>query len=425
MAATIEVKVLKRVYWCAALAVVTGVCSLVFNYHYSQATALLGMLPLLLIAARMEKFVFDERMLSRRGPLAFLESLITGRRQSMPLDDIEMIATEAIRSRRGLHQVKYFYRVSIAGNNIIFSMLLAGGARNGDHELVKRLFNAVSDNKIDPRSSELKQYLNDQQPKEQRLDIARRLDFDGTNLELFQHFSTSLLRQVANSLKLEGCMQQAMRCFSLAYKLDPRNAQLLYEMARFFRSLAMIDNPRLLSRSRACLRLAAFIGKDEPRLLERIGETYFERLEYRLAARCFSRALVIEPGLYRANIGMAEIALRDGKLAHVAHYYSAAATASHDRAQRDLASREARYYGRLCSDDDYFEAEINRITKLRNVEWARHLSAILLFVFWVFALLSGRFSQDLGKLAWSAVISTSLVWLGSVLLSLHYRERHQ
>jgi tetratricopeptide (TPR) repeat protein len=303
--------------------------------------------------------------------------------------------------------------------------VLTKGHKNGFAKLVKGILNALDDSKLDPRSSELRQHLNDARPREALIEFARRLETSQEGIETYKNLPTTLLRQIANSLKLEGCMQQAFHCFSLAYKRDPRNAHLLYEMARFFRSLGAINHPRLLSRSNACLRLAAYLAKDQPRLLERIGETYFERLEYKHAARCFLKALGMEPNLYRANIGLAEIALRDGKLAHVAHFYSAAAIVTGDRAQRDLAMREANYYTRLCSDEDYFEAEISRITKLQNFQWARNSSALLLFIFWMLALLSGRFSNELGSLAWSAVITTSLVWLGSVLLSFHYGQRHQ
>src|SRR5205814_1445168 len=160
-------------------------------------------------------------------------------------------------------------------------ILLANSRRSSYPKLVKQLLNSIDESKLDPRSSELKQRLNDSRTKETLVEFAREIELNGSSSEENKELPTTLLRQMANSLKLEGCMQQAFHCFSFAYRRDPRNAQLLYEMARFFRSLGVINHPRLLSRSKACLRLATFLAKDEPRLLERIGETYFERLEYK------------------------------------------------------------------------------------------------------------------------------------------------
>ena len=127
-------------------------------------------------------------------------------------------------------------------------------------------------------------------------------------------------------------------------------------MARFFHTSAQTEDARLLQRSDACLRLASRLAHKEPDLLERIGEAFFERLDYKRAADCFRRALEFDPARFRANIGLAEIALRDGKLAHVAHYYGAAA-GNDDRALARMASREAQYYERLISDEWFLESD--------------------------------------------------------------------
>lgn len=425
MEQTISVRVLSSVYWTVALVSLTASASFFTRSYATPAFCILLFVPLVLLASHFERIIFDGKTLMRKGLLAFLESIVFGHPMSLPIDTIEMVATEAIRSRRGLQQIKYFYKIIVAGGNIQIVIRLNGRSKKNSNDLVKELFNSLEENKLDPRSSELKQYLNDQRSKEVLIDYAKQLELTEDHIEKNISVTSLFLRELANSLKLEGYMQQAFRCFNLAYKLDPRNARLLYEMARFLRSLAMIDNPRLLTRSRACLRRAAFLAKDEPQLLARIGETHFERFEYKQAAKCFLRALVIEPTLYRANIGLAEIALRDGKLAHVAHFYSAAASTSNDPAQRELAVREAVYYERLCSDEDYLAAELNRITKLRHFQWARNSSALLLFVFWIGALLIAQVSTEMGRFAWFAVFSSGLVWISSVFFTLHYSQRHQ
>lgn len=420
----IEVKVLTHIYWMLAIIIVTAASSLSTADSSNLIIALLISAIAFIFASRFEKVSFDGKLLIRTGLLSILESLISGQKPEITLDKIEMVATEAIRSRRGLHKIKYLYKVVVSGGNVQLVVMLNGAKKtNRRYLLVKELFNLLPESKIDPRSSELKQYLNDLENQQALSTIASTVEVDNSASQ--ETLPPSLLRRAANSLKLEGQMQSALKCFYLAYEKEPRNAQLLYEMARFLRSFAMANSQNFFNRSRACLRLAAFLAKDEPKLLERIGETYFERLEYKLAARCFSRALSVEPMLYRANIGLAEIALRDGKLAHVAHFYSAAAEVSKDHAQKELAKREALYYEKLCSDEDYFEAEINRINKLKNFQWARDWSGLLLFIAWLIALLSGQFSTNLGKFAWSIVLSSCCVWFASVLFSFHYSQRHQ
>jgi tetratricopeptide (TPR) repeat protein len=168
---------------------------------------------------------------------------------------------------------------------------------------------------------------------------------------------------MANSLRLAGRLAQASSYFRIAYEKEPRNAELLYEMSRFFRSSAQTDDARLIQRSDACLRLASRLAHEAPDLLERIGEAFYERLDYKRATECFRRAIALDPNRFRANVGLAEIALKDGKLAHVARYYNAAA-ATRDVTLARMAEREARYYERLAGDEDFLEKELDRIRLL-------------------------------------------------------------
>ena len=55
---------------------------------------------------------------------------------------------------------------------------------------------------------------------------------------------------------------------------------------------------------------------------------------------------------YRAQLGLAEVALNDGKLAHVIHHYNDAWRIAPDKATARLAQREADYYARLNNDED-------------------------------------------------------------------------
>ncbi|MBL8148483.1 MAG: tetratricopeptide repeat protein [Blastocatellia bacterium] len=427
MSRNIKASTLGHIYRLLLLVSFTALISVLVSQDYIFLIFGATLFLLLLVASRFEKITFNGQVLKRSGLFAFCESLLTRQKQALQIEQIEMVTTEAIRSRLGRKKFKYVYKVTATGEGTHIPIMVSSGKPSTSSELVKNLFSLLDENKLDPRSGELRDYLHQLDQKERQdevIEFVINTELNESSAEIYKKLPSKLLREIANRLKLEGFMHQAFHCFSFAYKREPGNAQLLYEMARFFRSLGSISHPRLLSRSGACLRLAAFLAKDEPRLLERIGETHFEQFEYKKAANCFSKALSIDPTLYRANIGLAEIALRDGKLAHVAHFYQAAATVSSDKAQKNLALREADYYNRLCSDEDYFEAEISRITKLQNFQWVKNSSSLLLVVFWLLATLSGWFSQELKSLAWSAVLSTSVVWIGSIFLSSRYSHRN-
>jgi tetratricopeptide (TPR) repeat protein len=231
-----------------------------------------------------------------------------------------------------------------------------------------------------------------------------------------------LLRRIGNALKLAGKLAQASSYFRVAYEKEPRNPQLLYEMSRFFHSSAQSEDIRLLQRSDACLRLASRLAGGEPDLLERIGEAFFERLDFKRASECFRRALQLDPARFRANIGLAEIALRDGKLAHVAHFYNAAASSS-DAALSRMAGREARYYERLMDDDDFLEAELRRIRISNQVRWARRLAAMTFFSAWLVGGLAGRLSSMVEQFGWAIMAMSGLIWCTTIFTMRIFRRR--
>jgi tetratricopeptide (TPR) repeat protein len=264
---------------------------------------------------------------------------------------------------------------------------------------IKALFAAAGPHKLDPRSFELFEYLE----THDTIKDARVLRNE------INAMSVPLLRRVANSLRLAGRLAQASSYFRIAYEKEPRNAELLYEMSRFFHSSAQTEDMRLIQRSDACLRLASRLAGSKPDLLERIGEAFFERLDYKRATDCFRRALSFDPARFRANIGLAEIALRDGKLAHVAHFYNAAA-GSNDVALARLAKREALYYERLVGDDDFLEAELRRIRAANQIRWTRRFAALSFFGAWLAAGVVGRFAPTVEEFGWAVMSMSGLVW---------------
>src|SRR5689334_23379309 len=264
------------------------------------------------VAAILDRLEFDGETIRHKGPLAFTLTHLFRMRRELSISEIEAITTETTRVSfaTGDARISYHTRITGAGVDIIVR-----SHRSAYTQFIKALFKAAGPHKLDPRSSEIFEYF----------ETANSLKGSPVLKSDIAAMPPSLLRRVGNSLRLAGKLAQASSYFRVAYEKEPRNPQLLYEMSRFFHSSAQKEDTRLLQRSDACLRLASRLAGDEPDLLERIGEAFFERLDFKRASDCFRRALALDPARFRANLGLAEIALRDGKLAHVAHFYNAAA----------------------------------------------------------------------------------------------------
>jgi predicted Zn-dependent protease len=229
-----------------------------------------------------------------------------------------------------------------------------------------------------------------------------------------------LLRVVANQLRAAGRLREAAEGFRRALLATPQDGWLLYEFARFLRSQASaLADARLLSRSRAALRLAARHALEDAQLLARIGESHFEFGDTNRATRMLRQSLEVQPRSFRAEIGLAEIALRNGKLAHVIHHYQSATRIAPDEASARFARREADYYALLNDDDEYLAAELKRINWLQTLQSVRRWSARLVLTSILLAL-GGAFlggpGEDLSNIAWSVTASSLLAWIGTHFL---------
>src|SRR5262249_12890507 len=314
-----------------------------------------------IIAALFDRIEVDGEGIRPRGALAFVLSKLFRVRCNLSVKDIETITTEATSVSFASGDAKLIYRTRISGGGV---EIVVRSHRSSYLAFIRALFRAAGPSKLDPRSHELFEYF----------ESGRALKESPVLKSDIAAMPVSRLRSVANSLRLAGRLAQASSYFRVAYEKEPRNPGLLYEMSRFFHSSAHRDDARLIQRSDACLRLASRLAGEQPELLERIGEAFFERLDYKRATECFRRALASDPARFRANIGMAEIALRDGKLAHVAHFYQAA-SGGVDAALSRMAEREARYYERLMGDDEFLEAELRRIRISNQIRWTQRLAS--------------------------------------------------
>ncbi|HJQ22966.1 MAG TPA: hypothetical protein VKA60_03550 [Blastocatellia bacterium] len=396
-------------YTLAAAVLLTGGSAFAKGGYERAALICLSALVPLVVAALLDRIEFDGHRIIHRGPLAYVLAKLFRLRRELTVSEVETITTEATTFNVAAGDSRMSYRTRISGPGVEITVR---SHRASYVPFVKQLFRAAGPRKLDPRSFELFEYLESQ----------AAIKGSPVLKDEIKAMPVPRLRRIANALKLAGRLSQASSYFRVAYEKEPRNPELLYEMSRFFRSSAHTEDVKLMQRSDACLRLAARLAGREADLLERIGEAFFERLDYKRATECFRRALDLDPARFRANIGLAEIALRDGKLAHVAHYYHAAA-ASDDAAIARLARREAEYYERLMSDDDFLEAELRRIRLSNQLRATRRLAALVFFLAWLAAGVAGRFYLFVEEFGWAMMATSGLLWCALSLSLRWFRRR--
>jgi len=426
-------------YAMTALAL-TLLALLLMRAEYDQAAlaTLVSAWLLTPLAAFTDRIRVEGRMLSRTGLVAFVHKIFKGRALKLDIDDVEQVETYAVRTLRRGGSVRYRYRSEVVGRGLSFAFASGGNYRH----MVRCLFALVRDEKLDARSRELRDYLADPRSLRETVKLLRIAppsvlegalsDFrlrerkSGASSAETAELSSSekerghLLRAVANQLRAAGRLREAAEGFRRALLVTPQNGWLLFEFARFLRSQASaLSDARLLSRSRAALRLAARHASEDAQLLSRIAESFFEFGDIARASRLFRRALELQPRSYRAETGLAEISLRSGKLAHVIHHYQAATRIAPDEAAARFARREADYYALLNDDDEYLASELKRINWLQTLQTVRRWSARILMASILLAIggaYVGGAGDELSAIAWSLAASSLAAWVSTHLL---------
>jgi hypothetical protein len=384
--------------------------------------------PLLILSDRLS---FDGAVLRRTGLSALIHRVWFRRGLNLAIGDIERVEVTSLRTLRRGGNVRYRYRVDIMAGGFALSF------SSGHHfrRMVQVLLPHIPEHKLDARACELRDHLVDLKvvrAEAVRLGIAstavlenaneaekrierRRKDGPATTSEQDVE-RAALLRRCANDLRIAGCLKQSAEAFRRALLIAPRNAAMIYEYARLLKSQASaFGDARLLGRACAALKLASLRAPADARLLERIGESLLEYCDPLRAARTFRRALEVDENSYRAQLGLAEVALGEGKLAHVIHQYNDALRSSPDKAAARLARREADYYSRLNNDEDYLAAELRRMNWLEGAARIQHVSARLSFAALLIALVASSVDQLVAGLAWALASSSIIAWSGSLL----------
>lgn len=379
-----------------------------------------------------DRIAFDGQMLVRRGLMPFLQRFISGHQQQLGLADFERVDTNAVRTLRRGGRVRYRYRSQIAGKGTDF-ILSSGGS--GYREMVRQLFPLIHNDKLDLRTRDLRDYLCDPKLLSQEvkaLELASNDVIDnatndfklGGKRELSESEEQPLdstppaieravmLRQLGNKLRIAGRLKEAREAFRRALIVLPHDGWLIFDFARLLRSQASaLSDVDLLTRARAALRLSSMRAKEDSGLLALIGESFLEYNDANRAERIFQRAIENEPLSYRARLGLADVALRNGKLAHVIHQYRDAALATTEKALSSFAKREADYYVRLNDDDDYLSSELRRINWLQTFSHIRRLAARITNASILIALIGPYLDPAIASMGWALASSSLVAWL--------------
>ena len=423
--------------YLAFASVVTFIAALTLRAHQDAvALILIGAAWLIVpVIALSDRIAFDGASLRRQGPLASLLHLLFGYRKQLAIDDFETVETQAVRTLRRGGRVRYRYRTQITGKGKEF-VIVSGGREY--RKLVRELFPLIHESKLDNRSRDLRDYLNDpgflnrktqlsQLAPSDVLDVTRpdfklgrkinrRPDVPETPPTPEELERAVLLRRLGNELRVSGRLREAGEAFRRSLNVRPHGAWLIYDFARLLRSQASAQaDARLLSRARAALRLASMRAKNDIVLLPLIGESLLECGDSVHARRALQKVVEIDSGNFKARVGLADIALREGKLAHVIHHYQEAARVSSEQALARYARGESDYYMQLNNDDDYLAAELRRINWLQSVTRIRRLALRVTNASVLLALIGGLVDPLAGSLGWSVASSALIIWLLTLL----------
>jgi tetratricopeptide (TPR) repeat protein len=423
--------------YVALASVVTFIAALMLRANYDAAALILIAAAWLVIPvfALSDRIAFDGTSLRHQGPLASFLHLLFGYRKQLSIADFETVETQAVRTLRRGGRVRYRYRTQITGKAREF-VIVSGG--RDYRKLVRELFPLIHEGKLDNRSRDLRDYLNDPRFLNRKTQLSQLassdlLDVTRSDFKLGRKLNRAadaleapatpeelerarLLRRLGNELRVSGRLREAGEAFRRALNVRPHGAWLIYDFARLLRSQASAQSDaRLLSRARAALRLAYIRAENDVVLLPLIGESFLECGDARHARRALQRVVDLDSGNFKARVGLADLALREGKLAHVIHHYQEAARVSSEQALARYAHGEGEYYMQLNNDDDYLAAELRRINWLQSVTRIRRLALRVTNASVLLALIGGFVNPLAGSLGWSLASSGLIIWLLSLL----------
>lgn len=383
--------------------------------------------PILLIT---DKIVFDGNQIRRTGIFPKLWALLNSRKSSLKLNEINKVETLALRVFKNGSRVFYRYRTMVRGEKAEFVFI----SNNGSYrKFIKALTFALPEEVLDLKTLEIRDFLPN--PKEIEIESERlglpsddfleemaktvrssngyKKNCKKIELAFSENTKSEELRKIGNQLKLLGHFLRALESFRRSLLLNPNNAWLIFDYARCLYSFADSEkNEKLKMRSIAALRLAEIRSKNDKKLLTLLGESYYQYGDLKNARKTFQKILDLGLGDFRVACGLAEVALREGKLKQVVYYLSMASRLTQNENLRRWAENEAKYFAKLDNDYDYAKKEINRINWLNNFFIAKKFSLKVAFLGFMTIIIGTLTSEWLIDLGWIISVLGLLGWLG-------------
>jgi tetratricopeptide (TPR) repeat protein len=403
---------------------------LYLGLEISAAVVFVGAWLIVPVLAFCDRIVFDGRRLRRTGLAFRLVSRAFGVRDRLKLSDVEQVDSQTIRTIKRGGRVTYRYRTSFHGKGVVFSINSGGEAYR---RLVRAVLPNLSGDTMDARSIELRDYLAEPDEvlkKAQRSRIPPSDVLENSLADLHPRRSNTAvpkfrgdseadpteiedLRRLGNELRLTGSLLRAIEAFRRALLLAPRDAWLLYDLARCLLSYSGAErDERLERRAVAMIRLAERRAGGDGELLARIGESYFQIGDWRRAASVFKTAIGAVGESFRSLRGLAEIALREGKIAHVIHNFAAANRLADTSSLRRWTLAEMEYFSRLNEDDEYMELEVSRVNLLDTLDRVRR-SALRFVLLGLPVIAAGLLLEDslIANIGWGVSILALCIWI--------------
>ena len=374
-----------------------------------------------------DRIVFDGKRLSRSGIAPRLWAWFSNSRSRLKVSDIEQIETASLRAIKRGGNLHYRYRTAMQGRGV--NIVITSGGESY-RLIMSRILSAVHNDVLDQRSADLRDHLADPKEVLMKAAFAKIPESDVLEGVLFRrdkktHVELSIdddeseaiearaenLRVLGNELKIAGRLHQSLEAFRRALVLRPTDARLIFDLARCLSTIAGVRSDNTLHRrSLAALRLTEQRADKDSELYARLGEVYFTLGEWKRSAAVFLKAIEFGNG-YLGSRGLAEIALREGKLAHVVHQFSSANLVASTPSLRRYSKGEAEYFGNLSRDREYLDLEVGRVNLLSSLESGKRsllriasLSSIPLFAG---TILEDTLFTDIG---WTVAGVSLLIW---------------
>ncbi|MCY7376631.1 MAG: hypothetical protein LH472_11770 [Pyrinomonadaceae bacterium] len=380
------------------------------------------------ILAWNDRIVFDGKRLTRTGILPGFWARFNSTKYRLRINDVEQVESQALRALKRGGNVFYRYRTSLQGKGLKFAFASGG---EDYRRMIHRILPLVSENALDNRSIELRDYL--AEPKETLMKAAFAhipsadvLESSFNKLQKTDKFrpksnqnaeaeaeKADYLHILGNELRLSGYLLQGLEAFRRALVLNPQDARLIFDFARCLHSLASSEkSERLKRKSFAALRLAEKRADTDGELLARLGETYFQYGDWRRASVAFNKAFETAKTNFRAARGLAEIALREGKIGYVILHFTNANSLAETSALRRWTQNENDYFSRLHSDEDYMEMEISRVSLLGGLEKSKKTCLKIAFFSFPLIVIGLIFDELLTNLGWTMGGVSLVLWAG-------------